>query len=330
MKVHFFERYFIPDRISIEKVFGVIKDSLATKGVRVKTFHNPYSSLSKIGKAMFYFRKNQGQINHIAGDIHWACLLLDPKKTVLTIHDVVGFQEYQPGMKRKLYMFLWFYLPLRKLKYITVISQKTKNELLSIYPKIKDKIRVIPNPLTVSVFKREPIDKKESDFRILIVGTRENKNVPKILEALKDIECSLTILGKIDEASSERLTTIKAKVIQYDFVSDEELAKIYSQNDILCFASLYEGFGMPVIEAQACGCAVVTSKIEPMISVAGEGALFVNPLDAEDIKTNLLSLMNNFDLRSALIQKGYENVQRFSVHNISEQYLEIYKEILNG
>ncbi|MBD8082319.1 glycosyltransferase family 4 protein [Chryseobacterium caseinilyticum] len=308
----------------------MIKVSLATKGVQVKTFQNPYQSLSKIGRSMFYFKKNQGQINHITGDIHWACLLLDPKKTVLTIHDVVGFQEYQAGIKRNLYMFLWFYLPLRKLKHITVISQKTKNELVAVFPKVKDKIAVVPNPLTVSVFKREPADIKESDIRILIVGTRENKNVPKILEALKDTECSLTILGKTDEAISEKLANLKAKITQYDFVSDEDLAKIYSVSDILCFASLYEGFGMPVIEAQASGCAVITSKMEPMISVAGEGAVFVNPLDAEDIKTNLLSLMNDFELRSALVKKGYENVQRFSVDNVAEQYLEIYKEILNG
>jgi len=330
MNVHFFERYFIPHRISIEKVFSVIKGDLATRGVQHKTFQNPWHSLSKMVNAMLYFKNNQGEINHITGDIHWACLLLKSKRTILTIHDVVGFQEYQPGLKRNLYMFFWFYLPLRKLKYITVISQKTKNELITIYPNIEHKIRVIPNPLTVNVFNREPIDKKGFDLEILIVGTRENKNVPKIIEALKDIECMLTIVGKLDLAISEKLSGIKPIIKQYDFVSDNELDEIYSKSDILCFASLYEGFGLPIIEAQAKGCAVLTSRIEPMISVAGEGAAFVDPLDAEDIRSNLLSLMNNFDLRSDVVKKGYENVMKFSAGKIADQYLEIYKEILNG
>lgn len=332
MKVHFFDRYFVAKRISIEKVFSVVKNGLLEKKVIHKSFQNPYSSLTRMLSSMKYFKKHQGQINHITGDIHWACLLLDSKKTVLTIHDVVGFHEYKDGLKRKLYMFFWFYLPLKKLKYITVISQKTKNELVDLYPKFEKKLRVINNPLTIANQdeNRNIQEKKIKDFNLLIVGTRENKNIDRILEAVKNINCNVTILGKLNETSLEKIRLSKANVKNYDFVSDEELVQLYKEHDILCFASLYEGFGMPIIEAQACGCAVITSNLEPMLSVAGEGALFVNPLDVEDISNKICTVMGDHELRSCLVEKGYKNAANYAQEKIVQQYLDLYKEILNG
>lgn len=331
MNIHFFERNLVPTRISIEKVFSVIKVKLSEKSVHVKTFENPYASLSQMLKAMWYFKKHQGDINHITGDIHWACLLLNADKTVLTIHDIVGFMNYSSGIKRKLYLLLWLYLPLKKLKYITVISQKTKDELLEFYPVAKGKIKVIHNPLTFSIFKREAVLQTSSlDFKILVVGTRENKNVDRILDALENIICTVNIVGEISDLQKEKITRIKAKVNLHSFVSDNELEILYRTSDVLCFPSLYEGFGMPIIEAQAAGCAVITSSLEPMKSVAGNSALFVDPYDTQDIIKKILFIRNNFEERSDLVKKGYENVERFLPERITQEYLNLYKEILNG
>lgn len=331
MNIHFFERKVVPERISIEKVFSVIKVKLSEKSFGVKSFENPYPSLSQMLKAMWYFKNHQGDINHITGDIHWACLFLNPDKTVLTIHDNVGFVNYRSGIKRKLYFLLWLYLPLKKLKYITVISQKTKDELLEFYPIAKDKIRVINNPLTAAVFKRNPIMKNNAeDFRILIVGTRENKNVDRILDALENIKCSIDIVGETNDFQNEKINRMDAKIDIHNFVSDKELEYLYRKSDILCFPSLYEGFGMPIIEAQANGCAVITSNIEPMISVAGNGAVFVNPKDVSDIEAKINLLIGDFELRCNLIENGYQNAQRFLPEAITEQYINLYKEILNG
>lgn len=329
MKIHFFDRQVIPDRISIEKVFSVIKNELVRLDYNIKSIENPYP-LNMMLKTMVFFKKNQGDINHITGDIHWACLFLDKNRTVLTIHDIVGIRNYRSKLKRQLYLLLWVYLPLKKLKFITVISQKTKDELLKFYPSVENKIRIIHNPLTYDLFYRETIPKKPENFKLLIVGTRENKNLERILDATNQLSCDIVICGETNEVQNIKIKESTANIVQKKFVSDKELLELYKTSDILCFPSLYEGFGMPIIEAQSNGCAVITSDLEPMKSIAGDSALLIDPLSVEDIRNKILLLQNNFEKRKMLVIKGYKNAENFLPHKITEKYLNLYKEILNG
>nr|WP_314494050.1 glycosyltransferase family 1 protein [uncultured Chryseobacterium sp.] len=330
MKIHFFERRIIPTRISIEKVFSIIKLRLIEENITVKTFKNPYSSLFKMLNAMWYFKNNQGDINHITGDIHWVCYLLNSDKTILTIHDIVGVSNYKSKIRKNIYLLLWVYLPLIKLKYITVISQKTKDEILEFYPAAEKKIRVIHNPLTNKIFYRETIMKKPEDFKLLIVGTRENKNLERILDATKFLNCEIFIVGETNEAQRKKIAESKARITINEFVSDNILLELYKTCDILCFPSLYEGFGMPIIEAQSNGCAVITSNIEPMKSLALDSALFVNPYDVEDIRNKIVYLQKNEEKRKELTDRGYSNAENFLPEKITQQYINLYKEVLNG
>ena len=106
--------------------------------------------------------------------------------------------------------------------------------------------------------------------------------------------------------------------------------ELYHQCNMLSFISTHEGFGMPIIEAQATGRPVVTSNLSSMPEVAGKGALLVNPYDINDIKLKILSIMKNDSLRDNLIELGFENVKRFKKEVIAEQYLNLYHEILNA
>ncbi|SFI09081.1 glycosyltransferase family 4 protein [Halpernia frigidisoli] len=329
MKIHFFNRQFIAERISIEKVFSVIQLQLREKGFIVKIINNPFP-LSQMFKAMWFFKKNQGDINHITGDIHWAAIFLNNNKTVLTIHDNVSADSYNSWWKKQMYLLIWIYLPVWKLKYITVISQKTKDEILKYCPNAENKIRVIPNPLTFGLFKREVVEKSAEETNLLLVGTRSNKNIERVLQASKNLKCHITIVGELSDEQTKLIAESSAKFSLKKFISDQELEQLYQISDILCFPSLYEGFGMPIIEAQAAGCTVITSDVEPMKSVAGNAALLVDPLDKDDIENKLGLLINDLNLRRELVQKGFANAKRFLPEEITQKYINLYKEIADG
>ena len=98
---------------------------------------------------------------------------------------------------------------------------------------------------------------------------------------------------------------------------------------MLSFVSTYEGFGLPIIEAQACGRVVLTSNIASMPEIAKDGALLVTPMDVNDIKNGFNQLINNSKLRDELISKGLENVKRFEPKKIANQYKNLYNSIIN-
>lgn len=329
MNIHYFTRKFNFHQNSIEKLFDVIIHEVSAKKNDTKIFENPYS-LSFIGliKTLLFFRKNQGQINHITGDIHWSCMLLNRKKTVLTIHDLVGLQNIKSSLKKKIYYFFWVYLPVMKLKYITTISEKTKQEIVQLIPSAKSKIKVIPNCLTVETAPLV-LDKKNVIPKIILVGTRENKNIENTLRALINLEVELIIIGELSKSQKEILKSNNFNYKNYIRITDEELLSKYDEADILCFASLYEGFGLPILEAQARNCAVITSDISPMKEVAEQSAILVNPYNVEEIR-NAVILITSSDKeeKEKLINLGKENIAKYSANEIADLYISYYKEMM--
>lgn len=319
MKITFFERKFNPDVISIEKLFNVIRENLKNKSIEIEVVNNPYD-IKSIWKSVFFFKKRQGKINHISGDIHWASLLLDRRKLVLTIHDLVGLEDLK-GIKRTLYYYIWMYFPIKKVKYITVISDKVKEDIIKLIPSSASKIRVIPNCVTIEI--KPPIEKNEIK-RILIIGTRNNKNIERIIIALKGLDIELSIVGKLNDVQLSLLDNNKINFTNFININEKELIDLYDNSDILCFISIYEGFGLPILEAQARSCNVITSNISPMKEVAGNGAILVDPTNIEEIKMAVIDIMKNKQKRNILAQLGFENVQKYSPDIIINKYIEIY------
>jgi glycosyltransferase involved in cell wall biosynthesis len=108
------------------------------------------------------------------------------------------------------------------------------------------------------------------------------------------------------------------------------MKRAYENCDIVSFVSLYEGFGMPIMEANAIGRVVITGNITAMPEVAKNAALMVNPLDTEAIKNGILKLINDDNYRNQLIENGFKNVKRFDVKMITKQYLELYEEVYDN
>jgi glycosyltransferase involved in cell wall biosynthesis len=197
----------------------------------------------------------------------------------------------------------------------------TKNEILRHLPKAR-RIQVIPTVVDQRFVKVEKAFNTECPT-ILLLGSAPNKNLKRVLKATQGLKVKLSIVAKLD---AEELLLLKDQ--QYEVCESipfEDLLEKYKQADIVSLCSTHEGFGMPIIEAQATGRVVLTSNCSSMPDVAGKGALLVDPFSFKSIKEGILQLISNETLRNELISAGFENCKRFDPAVIAGQYLKIYQ-----
>src|SRR5690606_6817480 len=164
---------------------------------------------------------------------------------------------------------------------------------------------------------------------ILLMGTKPNKNLERTLEALKGLNCKVLIVGSLTVEQSRLVEVYQIEYENKFNLSFEDIMECYSACDFVCFASTYEGFGMPIIEAQAVGRPVITSNIGAMEEVSAGSACQVNPYDVASIKEGILKVCEDEQYRNSLISKGLENIKRFQPEYIAQQYIELYKEIID-
>ena len=312
---------------SIEILFSTIRKYM-TKTVDVEVFVPKYESQGLFKRLAIVIESffNQGDVNHITGDIHFASFLLRKKKTILTVHDCVSV-IHSRGLKRAVLKLFWFTLPLRRVQYVTVISEKTKAELLSLVDFPEDRIFVIPDCISDQFKYVEQKEFNTEKPRILQIGTKTNKNLVRVSEALKDITCVLDIVGKL---SNEQQEALERNNIEYEVsvnISEEVLIQKYIDTDIVAFVSTYEGFGMPTLEAQTVGRTVLTSNISPMVEVAGEGACLVDPHSVEEIREGFLKIINDEMFRNSSIEYGLENAKKYNPSYVASRYLELYEKV---
>ena len=268
--------------------------------------------------------RDKSSIHHVTGHIHDVLLALVGCKTILTIHDLVFIDNVKNPIKRFYKWLFWLYLPVKIADVVVCISQQTASNLLS---HIKSsKIKVIYNPID-PIFKAYPKEFNNAKPIVLHIGTGWNKNLERTIEALSDISCHIRIVGKL---SNEQLTCLQNNKVEYSNaidLTDEEIRNEYINCDIVNFPSLYEGFGMPIIEGQAIGRVVVCSQIEPLIEVSGNAVKYVDSYSVNSIRTAYVNIINNSSLRDDIIVKGLENVKRFRAENIAKQYVELYESL---
>ncbi|MFM9840735.1 MAG: glycosyltransferase family 4 protein [Cyclobacteriaceae bacterium] len=328
MKVVFFLRKRYRGVYSIELLFEQLISAMpqnieaVEKQMRFPSngfFKRLYVSL----ESMFF----QGDINHITGDIHFIALFLKKKSTVLTIHDI-GFINHQQLLARFMLKWFWLILPIKKCAAITVVSEATKLEVLKFFNyKISSKIHVIHNPIRPIFFPKYKVFNAEEPV-ILQIGTKDNKNIPRLVEALSQIKCKLDIVGHLSQETLEKLKFYKIDYTVSANLSDMEIVKKYEQADIISFVSTYEGFGLPIIEANAIGRVVVTSNTSSMPEIAGNSAHLVNPFDSASIRSGFMKVINDTLYREKLILNGFGNVKRFEPTEIVAQYVNLYNSLI--
>lgn len=311
---------------SIEYLFNTLYSEIKKKK-DIRKFELPYATggIKSLLSNIFSLTKFRGNIIHITGDTYYTILGAVFCKRIITIHDF-SFLNRTKGLKRRTLKLFWVTLPSMFAHKITVVSQATKDALLKEEKIDPSKIQVIYNFIN-PVFQPVKRNFNEDHPRILQIGTDFNKNIENLVKAIKDINCTLVIIGRLSEGQVEMLTLSGIDCINKFSLSVSDLYEEYSKADMLTFVSTIEGFGLPILEAQATGLPVVTSNCSSMPEVAGEGALFVDPFDHRSIQKGIMEIIKNKDKRAGFVEKGYINVQRFSKEKIASDYLKLYEDL---
>ena len=327
-KILFIERK-LDEFVSIERVFRQVAGNLSVSrfegGFQKLAFGN---SISGIIKNLLLFKKKEADLYHITGHIHYMALVFPRNKTILTIHDL-RFLHTKNKIRRFFLKKLFLDWPVRKLKYLTVISESTKKELLVVTKCEADKIIVIENPLDDNLVSTGILRGFNDECpTILQIGTMENKNIPALIEALEGINCKLRVIGKLNEKQTELLAKSEICFENRYEINDREMRSEYENADIIAFCSTYEGFGLPIIESQAMRKPVITSNLSPMREVSGGAAYLADPFDHLSIREGINKIIHNKKYRENLIKRGIENINRFNSESIARKYETLYEEIL--
>ena len=314
---------------SIGKVFKTIEDELR-KTISIETLYlpcdhyKPWGLWRNISAARKAVKSGNYDAVHITGAEHYLIPFLKGFcKIVVTVHDLGFFTNHWPSVRAVWKYFLWI-RTLKGASHITFISQKSLDEASKFVKFGVGQASVVMNPVD-PMFVPVAKDFNVAKPRILHIGTKPNKNLNNIIIALHGFPCHLRIIGGIDDALLTLLNIYGIEYSNASNITDEDVRKEYCECDIVSFASLYEGFGMPIIEGQATGRVVVTSNISPMREVAGDGAVLVDPYSPESIRNGFATAVAQ---HSDIVAKGLACVKRFDVATIVEQYIDVYKKIM--
>lgn len=275
------------------------------------------------------------------------------KPAVVTIHDLIPIQfadHYPSGIKGKINWQLQK-LALKNVESIIAVSNTVKQDIIKLLKVPQEKISVVYSASSEKFHKisdqklLKKITEKyylPEEFVLYVGNINWNKNILNMTEAVLKSGKELVIVGNAFEDKSnlehpekksfkiwlEKYSTEK-KIKILGFLETEDLVCVMSLAKCLVFVSYYEGFGLPILEAQSAGCPVITSKISATAEIAGKGAILVDPESITEIAQSIENLFTNIEIKKKLISEGYLNAQKFTSKNTATQTVKIYEKTLN-
>lgn len=268
----------------------------------------------------------------------------DRIKTVITLHDL-GFERFPQtySFYQRIYLRFVYKWAVRYASKVITISEFTKKELIDLYKADPQKIEVVYLGYDSSIF--QPIDDKKQIDQILekykikkpyilYVGRLEKKkNITNLIKAFREISniqysassIKLVLAGQPGYGYNKikyQISKIK-NLIEIGYVNHQDLPYLYAGAECFVYPSLYEGFGLPILEAMASGCPVVASNTSSIPEIGGEAILYFRPESPEEIVKAILKIIKDREFREMLVQKGIEQVKRYSWQKCAKETFKI-------
>jgi len=259
---------------------------------------------------------------------------------IVTIHDIIHLRyPVSCSYNYRKYYEIIFPLMIKYSKHIITVSEFSKKEIYSYFGIDEQKISVIYGGISERFNPQKfKIKNQEEKYILGVSSIAYHKNFIKLIEAffyLKTKNIKLYIVGGINEKifsknSAKFLNHIKnnENIKFLGRVHEDTLIQLYSNALCFVYPSLYEGFGLPPLEAQACGCPVVISDIPVFKEIYEDSALYFNPLDPQDIANKIEEIINNNYLRDTLIEKGFKNSKKYRWENSAKQFLSVLEKVI--
>jgi glycosyltransferase involved in cell wall biosynthesis len=283
---------------------------------------------------------------------HYVLPPLTPCKAVVTIHDCIHlrFPQYLPNRLAYVYARSSLWMATHRAARVLTVSETSKRDILRYFKVPENKIDVIYNAIDERLLEAPTAAEVDlvreryqlNDPFILYAGNiKPHKNLERLIDAFYRMRkgplehTKLLIIGdEISKYASLRRTVHRLKLHKhvrfFGFVSDKTLASLYRLASVFVFPSLYEGFGLPPLEAMAAGTPVITSNVSSLPEVVGDAAILIDPYEPDDIADAMSRVLTNEPLRQELRDKGLNRVKEFSWDRSISRVREIYGEVLES
>lgn len=286
--------------------------------------------------------RSQDDLVHLSNQNFARYALFTKNPYIVTVHDLIRFCfDFDKETIAERILLKLDVRGIKRASRIIAVSKHTKSDLIECLKIPDDRISVVYNGIDHSIFKPYKTKVLDNPYILYVGSERSRKNLDRLIEAFSLLkrefpELRLVKIGMSGRSEEYRRHTMRKldslgitqDVIFIDHSSEVDLALYYSSALLLAYPSLYEGFGLPPLEAMACGCPVVTSNTSSLPEVVGRAGIMVDPYHTNSLVQAMREVLTNNKLRDEMMRRGLEQSKKFSWDRAAEQTQEVYDEVL--
>ena len=267
------------------------------------------------------------------------------KPQVVSVHDVnyLGHSGRRTPVGRRAFQF-FVEKTVKRAGHVITISKFSKGEIMTHLGVPDDKVSVIycaareatPTDSVAAADESEVVKNAPQPFMVAFSSLSAHKNIARLIEAFAKISSSvphsLVLIGHMPEKSAEIRSALQKagdnRIHFTGFIPDEQVDALMKRASLFVFPSLYEGFGLPILDAQQAGIPIACSNVAALPEVAGDGAILFDPLSVDDMSQKLMRALLDADLREKLVRNGHENAATFSWDKAARETTQIYRKVV--
>jgi len=252
-------------------------------------------------------------------------------KLIVTVHDIFHLVDKDSSVLKRIYSRILFNIIKNNASKILTVSNFTKKQIIDYLNVDESSIKVVYNGVSSSFRSKKNINKEK--YLLYVGNIKKHKNINFLINVFNNLnekDLKLYIVGNYSKLKYPDKDVINAinnsdNIVLKDEVDAELLVEYYSNAELFIFPSLYEGFGLPPLEAMACGCPVLASNQASIPEVCSDGAEYFNPYDESDLLFKIKELLNDVNKREKMIKNGYNNIKQFSWIDKSHKIVDLFK-----